>query len=304
MYTKDDFIEILRRSVLDDLFKDFRERRRWARQLLEPLAWSPAGHFAHLAAAFDHDVAQLGFRAAIQRVLPNFVSAVDVQGSAGIPEEGPLLVVSNHPGTCDSLAIAAALPRDDLQIVAFGFPLLRQLPAARQHLIFASHDISERMAVVRAGIRHLRQGGALLIFPRGRVEPDPAVAPGAPESVQAWSPSLEILTRQAPDARVLVTIVSDVLRPGFIRNPLNWMWRGQRDPLVVAETLQTAIQMLFPRRVQVRPRIYFDLPSTVDELRQRMRVEAVRDAIVLRAQQLLAQRPEPPQVEAQAPRHV
>jgi len=99
--------------------------------------------------------------------MPYFVTDLRVWGQSNVPKEGPLLIISNHPGTYDSIAISAALPRNDLKIIAGGYPFLRQLPAASQHLIFVSSDIQERMTSLRNAIRHLQQGSSLLIFPSG-----------------------------------------------------------------------------------------------------------------------------------------
>ena len=54
MAYKNFILTTLRRSILDDLFKDFDVSRRWMRKLLEPLAWP--------SARFDAMVATTGFR--------------------------------------------------------------------------------------------------------------------------------------------------------------------------------------------------------------------------------------------------
>jgi hypothetical protein len=257
----------LRRSLLDDMFKEFNtSRRKWVRRLLEPIAWPSVTRFARIAATFDQYVANYGFREGMQRILPFFVGGMEISGAEYVPAEGPLLVVSNHPGTYDSLVITAGLPRNDLNIVASGYPFLQNLPSASQHMIFTTNEIHSRMAAVRCSIRHLRNGGSLLIFPGGRVEPDPASLPGATEAIKNWSPSIELLLRKVPQTRVLVTIVSGVLAPFFLRSPLIKLWRGTRDPQTVAEALQVITQMLFPKMVNLIPRISFGSPLTFDDL--------------------------------------
>jgi hypothetical protein len=161
------------------------------------------------------------------------------------------------------------------------------MPATRQHLIFAEPDVLSRMAVVRSGIRHLQHDGALLIFPSGRVEPDPASLSGAPEAMSAWSPSLELFLRRVPQTQVLVTIVSEVLAPRFINSPLIRIWRGVRNPQTVAEVLQILVQMLYPRWVQLNPKISFDIPRTIDQLCIGQDESRILEAIVLKARSLL-----------------
>jgi hypothetical protein len=164
------------------------------------------------------------------------------------------------------LLIPASLPRNDLNIVAYQFPLLQRLPAARNHLIFTSNDPVKRLGAVRSTIRHLRAGEAVLIFPSGRVEPDPASLPGAAEAIQRWSPSLELLLRRVPETRVLISIVSGVISPKFLRIPLIRLWKGLRDPQTVAETIQVVIQMLLPNQVSLRPHISFSPSMLLEDL--------------------------------------
>jgi 1-acyl-sn-glycerol-3-phosphate acyltransferase len=102
---------------------------------------------------------------------------MEVQGFEHIPSDGPLLVVANHPGMMDGLVITANLPRPDLKIIASAMPIFTELQAMKEHLIYTTRNTFERLAVVRQAIQHLREDGAVLIFPRGIIEPDPAILP-------------------------------------------------------------------------------------------------------------------------------
>jgi len=279
-------IESLRRSILDDIFKDFDHSRKWIRKVLEPLAWPGANRFAKISARFDNTVASAGFREAMRELLAGLVSDVVHSGLNNIPKDGPLMILSNHPGVYDSVAIAASLPRDDLNIIATGYPLLRRLPNASKHLIYMDPHADTNISTVRTSVRHLESGGAVLIFPRGRVEPDPAVLPGAQEGVRAWSPSVELFLRRVPQTQILVTIVSGVLSPVFLHsNPLIKLWHGLRDPQTIAEVTQVLTQMLFSKWVQLTPKISFGMPQTVDELLRNS--ETLYQSIITEASQLL-----------------
>ncbi len=260
-------VEDLRRFITSEIFKALGISGGWAQRLLGPLFHPPTQRFAQLAAAFDERVAQHGFCEAARWVLPHFARAVVARGSEHIPTEGPLLIAANHPGTCDSLAIAAQVPRNGLKIVATSVPFIRSLPATANHLIYcAQQDVHERMAVVRAAIRHLREGGALLIFPSGQIDPDPAVLPGAVQRLESWSPSLAVMLRCVPQAQVLVTIVSGVLASEWLRSPITRLRRELGDRQRVAEFFQVMQQMLFPRELLVEPAISFAQPVTSAEL--------------------------------------
>lgn len=277
----------LRQSILDDVFKDFNDsRKRWVRTLLEPLVWFSAHRFAGMTANLDNNITQYGLRHALGEFAALFVRDVVIEGNEHIPQDGPLLIVSNHPGAIDGIAIGANLPRDDLNVVATGFPLLQRLPSASQRIIFIDPHAPTNLAGVRSTISHLESGGAVLIFPSGRVEPDPAILPNAREALQNWSPSIELFLRKVPETQVLVTIVSGVLAPIFLHNPLIRLWSGVRDPLAIAEVSQVVAQMILKKRFRMTPRISFDIPHTFEELRHDY--ENAYQAILAKASSLMS----------------
>jgi 1-acyl-sn-glycerol-3-phosphate acyltransferase len=239
-----------------------------------------------MAASLDDTITRYGFRHALQEFLSHFVSDVGISGSEHIPQDGPLLIVSNHPGTIDSVAISANLPRDDLNIIAAGFPLLRRLPATSRHLIFIDPQASMNINGVRSTIQHLQGGGSVLIFPSGRVEPDPAIFTNARQALQNWSPSIELFLRKVPQTRVIVTIVSGVLSPIFLHNPLIRLWSGLRDPLAIAEVSQVITQMILKDRFRITPKISFDFPTAVDELRRDY--ESISQGVIAKASSLMS----------------
>jgi len=282
-----DQLAALRTSILDDVFKDFDQaRKRWIRSLLEPLAFFSIHRFAKLMLSLDNTISQDGFRQALHDLAAYFVNDIGVLGDQHIPKDGPLLIVSNHPGTIDSAVIGAKLPRDDLNIIATGFPLLQRLPYASQHLIFVDPHAPMNLSGARSTINHLREGGSVLIFPSGRVEPDPAIIPGAIDKIPNWSPSIEFFLRKVPQTQVVVTIVSGVLSPLFLTNPIIHLLRGVRDPLAIAEVSQIVTQMILKKRFRMNPQISFDIPHTVDELRRDY--ESIYQAVIVKANQLMS----------------
>jgi len=260
----------LRQIVLDNIFQDFNSPGRlWIRKMLEPWVWLSIHRFVNLASTFDRMVGGVGFQKAVDHILAPFVEGVDSSGVENVPVEGPLLIVSNHPGTYDSLVIASNLPRDDLNIIATNFPILKNLPVTSKRLIFVDPHAGMNLSVFRSSIRHLRAGGSVLIFPSGRIEPDPAIFPSAVDALVKWSPSIELLLEKVPQTKVLVSIVSGVLSPMFLKNPLMNLWKGMRDPLAISEVTQIAFQVLFTKWFQTKPKITFNFPITVDELLSR-----------------------------------
>jgi hypothetical protein len=260
-------IEVLSKFITDEIFKMFKvSPQSWVRQTFGLLFKVPAHRFAQVADTFDRYVAEYGFREAAMRILPVFAQGFEAHNVDNIPREGPLLITSNHPGVCDSLVIAASIPRPDLKIVAADNPFIAGVRHAAENLIYTTLDVHERMMVVRKVIRHLQDGGAVLIFPSGSIDPDPALSPRASDDLGNWSPSLELMLRHVPQTRVLLTIVSDVLSAHWRWNPFVRLLGDDHKQRSVAEVLQVIQQMIFPNSVHVTPRLSFANPLSTEEL--------------------------------------
>src|SRR3979490_1160899 len=67
-------------------------------------------------------------------------------GREHVAGHGPLLIVANHPGLSDAVALLAALGRDDAWIVAANYPFLRALRLASQRFLFVSDDRAGRLS--------------------------------------------------------------------------------------------------------------------------------------------------------------
>lgn len=282
----------LRETILDEIFTALgMSPENWLSRLLEPLVWMPAHRFAELGAKFDEYVSNSNFCEAARWILPRFVQNIEVNDSENIPPDGPLLIAANHPGTYDVLAIAASLPRPDLKIIASARPFITGLPSTAQHLIYTTLNSHERMTVIRTAIRHLKENGALLIFPGGNIEPDPAVLPGAVESLATWSPSLEIILRRVPQTKVLIAIVSGVLSPECFRSPLTRIRKQLRDRQRVAEFIQVIQQMLFEQKFLLTPKITFGKLFTTSDLSKEYGGSGIIQAIIDNARGLLTKAP-------------
>ena len=256
-------IEELTRLSADDILNAFglgsvrRGRRAW-RALCRPAA----RRLAHDVARYDEEVGVGGLGAGARLVLPRYVQQVEVAGQDGIPLTGPLLIAANHPGLTDTVALFASLPRPDLRILAAERPFLRALPNTCQRLIFAPEEPRQRLTALRAIIAHFRSGGAVLTFPGGAIEPDPAVLPGAVTALGQWSESVGALVRLAPEIQVVPAVVSGVLSERAQRHPFTRLRRHQRD----REWLGAILQLLVPTYHQVRVRVAYGPPMAAAEL--------------------------------------
>lgn len=261
---------------------------RHGKPLLRILCWPAARHFARQVACYDAHVGVAGLRAGAEFILQRHVWQVEVGGLEHVPRTGPLLVVANHPGLTDATALFLSLPRSDLRIVAADRPFLRALPHTRQQLIFTPDESHQRYRVLRTIIRHLRDGGAILTFPGGDIEPDPAVLPGAVEALSGWSESVGLLVRLAPDLCIVPAIVSSVLSAQAQRHPLTRLRRQAKE----RERLGALMQVLVPAYRAVTVRVAFGTPlAAADLLATTNNARAITRLVVAQAQRLIESPP-------------
>ncbi|CAN5378104.1 1-acyl-sn-glycerol-3-phosphate acyltransferase [soil metagenome] len=245
-------LDELTRINTHDLLKAFGlEQVKWGRQLLAILSWWPARQFAHKIIRYDALVGQAGLRTAGQWALQAFDASLQISGQANVPSTGPVLLLANHPGMTDTVALFASIARPDLRVIAASRPFLSALPHTSDKLIYIDEHANNNLAAIRATTNHLRNGGAILTFPAGQIEPDPAVLPGAIESLQNWSESIALFARLAPATQIVPVLVSGVLSAKAQRTPLRWLRRAPKDQEWLASTLQIIVPTYRPTMVQV-----------------------------------------------------
>jgi hypothetical protein len=171
-------------------------------------------------------------------------AGIVTSGLEYVPAQGPVIILANHPGMTDTAALFASLAsRPDLRVIASDRPFLRALPNVARQLIFLPAEEGRRMAALRAATRHLQEGGALLTFPAGEIEPDPAAfgPQRAAASLQTWSDGYALFARLAPRTRFVPALVSHVISPAAQRHPLTLLRRTARDKQKLAAALQVAL---------------------------------------------------------------
>jgi hypothetical protein len=176
-----------------------------------------------------------------------------------------------------------------LKIVSNSFPFLMRLPHIADHLIFVSSDTAKRAAGAHAVIRQLRQGGAVLIFGTGRLEPDPDVYPNAAESIERWSASIELFLQSVPQARLVISIVSGMLSRRWVRHPITWLERHEwkrRRLSIFGQVLQ---QLFSPGSFYLNPRISFSPALTLETLEHSNGSGPLLPAIIKKGKEQLAE---------------
>jgi len=286
-------LDVLTQINLDDLVAAFGwQNSPGLARLLRALFSAPARTFAAQILEFDQATAQGGLNVAARRVLPYYVRSLRVYGAERVPDSA-FLALSNHPGMADTLALFAALNRPDLKIIALDRPFLNALPNVSRQLFYVTEDALKRMTLVRQVSAHLRAGGAALTFPAGRIEPDPAVYPGAIESLADWTDSVGVFLRLAPQTAVLPVLVRGVIWGKIAHHPLLRMVKRQREE---REKLVAAMQLLAHvafRRSDVHVEVHIGQPVYVHQLAAN-NTALLHQAIVAAMKELIHQPPAGP----------
>jgi 1-acyl-sn-glycerol-3-phosphate acyltransferase len=254
--------------------------RQLAHTLLRRMGRWTAARFARLMFEIDDEVGRSGYAAGAAWGLEQLGVSLRILGAEALPASGPLLFLSNHPGMTDTLALFAAIPRPGLRTVAARRRFLELLPNLCAPLLWVDdaaggpgHEESRgpqvgtrprlsNAGVVRAAAAHLRAGGALLTFPAGRIEPDPAVWAHAASTLPLWSPSTDAFARLVPDLVVVPTLVSGVFSAGASHTPLRQIRQDQDG----RELLSAMLQLSWPPYARTQATVRFGPPLPVAAL--------------------------------------
>jgi hypothetical protein len=225
----------------------------------------PALHMAGIVANFYNLVITESTQIAAMHTLPRFDISVNCTTKNQIQATGPLLILANHPGGLDSVGILSCLPRHDVKALVSDVRLLRETDYLNKHMIFVDFKAIDGMAALRQAIDHLRSGGMLLLFPRGEVEPDPSCMPGAIESIEKWSPSIEILLQKVPETCVQFVTTSGAILPKLMTHPIVKIRRKIEARQKLAEFIQVIGSAVLPGKSRVAMNITLSNPVKLDE---------------------------------------
>ncbi|MBB3181438.1 1-acyl-sn-glycerol-3-phosphate acyltransferase [Variovorax sp. Sphag1AA] len=226
------------------------------RRLFHPAA----RRFALTAHEFDSRVGDEGLAQGSEWLMGRMTSGLATSGLEHVPAQGPVVVLANHPGMTDTVALFTSLAsRRDLRVIAADRPFLRALPNVARQLILLPENEGGHLAVMRGAARHLREGGALLTFPAGEIEPDPATfgPQRAISSLQNWSDSFALFARLVPEVRFVPALVSNVISPHAQKHPFTLLRRTARN----REKLAAAMQVALPRYRDLVARVAFGRAS-------------------------------------------
>ena len=227
------------------------------RAVMESISRIPARRLARQVLTYDRIVGESGLGTGGAWALKRLSRNTRIEGQENVPRGGPLLLVSNHPGLADAVALFAATPRDDLRVIAADRPFLEALPNTSRYLLTVAEDLcgtlwrraggGQAPAGRRAPYSRFRGGGSSPT-PRSCQAPSKPwiTGPRAPTSSPASLPGLEVVP----------VVVSGVISPSALRNPLIHLRRRRRD----REWLAATLQVLIPALRNVDARVEFGRP--------------------------------------------
>ena len=233
----------LTRIVLEDIktSANFKKRKiiSW---MIDTFGYRPAGWLAELLERIDDQLNETTLYETAGRAIQSFSDGLVVNNQGAIPVYGPLLVVANHPGLADILGVVASLKREDVKIVAQQKGFMRVLRNINRHILTIEPDSTFKLNVIREVIHALKDGMAVIIFPSGSLEPDPAIVPGAVESLQGWSDSIGVFLNKVPETQLLPLLVSNVLTEKAWNSRFAKLGRNQKRRQQFASVVQFIAQ--------------------------------------------------------------
>ena len=289
--------ETLTQINLDDLIHALGiQNHRLLRRLTRFLFRRAARKFAKQMIDFDSLAGRCGLAEAARLTERLYVHDVRVFGADGLPDSS-FLALANHPGMTDTLALFSALQRDDLKIIALDRPFLLSLPNISKQLLYVTDDPGDRVALVRHASAHLRSGAPLLTFPAGHNEPDPDVYDGATDSLSAWTDSVGVLLRLAPQTPIVPIVLRSVVWKTMAHSSIIRVkrTRAERELLVVA--LQLLAMVMFNLKpvtvtVQIGHPITARGLSTTLSKRGPAKTRAIHQAVLAEMKRLIENPPE------------
>jgi 1-acyl-sn-glycerol-3-phosphate acyltransferase len=206
--------------------------------------------FARAIFDFDAAIPRVGVAAAARRISATYGGTLVGEHADDAAYDGPTLFVANHPGVHDTMAVYATSGRPDLRALSRPQPLLIEMPHLHPNLVFVDdEDKVARAAALRACISVLADGGAMVLFAAGTIEPDPATIEPGREVLLDWPEGLGMLVRLAVRRGVPLRVVPIGIHGACSTRTRRWFapLLGLRPVGQKRSDLAAVLQLLAPR---------------------------------------------------------
>lgn len=253
--------------VMQELLWGFKiQDKPLAKALLNLVLDLPARKFTRLLLELEQAVAEQGPAYGARKISRYFFDDLTVIGAEHIPQEGACIIAANHPGGMDFLAQIEAARRDDLRMISSDVNFMRPLPALNQYLVPISSDARSRYMALRETLAHLREGGCLLLYPTGSIDPDPHYFRNAPDHLARWSRSLAVYLQKGTPLQVVPAITSQAISEKILFSRLVMRQKRRIDRQRAAEFLQT-MNMMYLKGQRLNLKVSFGEAMVFDDPR-------------------------------------
>ncbi len=235
-----------------------------AKALLKLVLDPPARKFTRLLLELEQAVAAQGPAYGARKISRYFFDDLTVHGAEHIPQEGACIIAANHPGGMDFLAQIEAARRDDLRVISSDVNFMRPLPGLNQYLVPISSDARSRYAALRETLAHLRDGGMLLLYPTGSIDPDPHYFRNAQDHLARWSRSLAVYLQKGAPLQVVPAITSQAISEKILFSRLVMRQKRRVDRQRAAEFLQT-MNMMYLKGQRLNLKVSFGEAMVFDD---------------------------------------
>jgi 1-acyl-sn-glycerol-3-phosphate acyltransferase len=273
--------------VIREVFLNFHLRQTGSpARLLRLLMLLPAREFARVLASIDHDAPTVGLHGAASNVLHHFVSRLEIRGWES-PKEGPLLVLSNHPGGTDPFVLASAIDRRDLHFLSQEHLVFDALPNLKNFLVCTAEDRSDGHLAVRRIMSLLKRQQTVLIYPGGELEPDPAIFPNSNKLLREWSRSISLILSRMPEVTVQPVILRGTISNKAWKSWLTRMGKEVTTRLQIAMITQIAARQLKQDSYPVETTLVKGKPLRAKDLADDLDPEAIHHEVMSMVHSLL-----------------
>ena len=239
------------RIAYDEMFDFAAFDSRTANAVLAPLFVLPTVFFVLRLMRFDRRLKRDGVPPAMEWVLSRYYGGMHLVAGK-VPAYGPVLLVGNHPGLGDLPALAVAAGRYDLVAVAKRRALMEDMDGVLGRCIVIDDSLASRAAAIRSIVKTFREGGAVVVYPAGEIESDPAVFADAPEFLREWPAVLDGIQRRLSREGLRVPVVP-VYTEGVHHVPGMLRWLVGPGRSLKAREGRAALITMITRLARSRP---------------------------------------------------
>lgn len=135
-----------------------------------PGAWFQLCHYAKHTDDYSFEEKYKHIRYILRHVIPGGNIHLEVTGLENIPKEDGMMIVGNHQGIFDIIAVVHTFERPIFAVLKKELneiPFLREIVKCTKSYPMDREDIRQSMQVILAASKEISNGRNLLIFPEG-----------------------------------------------------------------------------------------------------------------------------------------